>query len=82
MPTTIRRTTDWDVDAEHHHSDGSRAPMVEVDVRLGEPNAALPDLVADQSRTFRCSCGETVTVDLTINMKTELVDGLRSPKRA
>lgn len=80
MPTTIRRTTDWDVDAEHHHSDGSKAPMVEVDLKFGERDPAFPDLVADQARTFRCTCGETFTVDLVINMKTTVVERAEQPE--
>ena len=74
MPT-VRTTTDWDVSAEHHHADGSRWPMEEVGLEFGEPSAAFSDLVAAQTRTFRCSCGETMTVDLTVNMKHRLVEG-------
>jgi hypothetical protein len=75
MPTTIRTSTDWDVTAEHHHTDGSRAPMDDIGLELGEPSAAFSDLIAAQQRTFRCSCGETVTVNLMINMKQQLVAG-------
>ena len=47
--------------------------MAEIAVELGEPSAAFSDLVANQTRTFRCACGETVSVDLLINMKGEFV---------
>jgi hypothetical protein len=55
--------------------------MDEVDASYVElPDPAFPDLVANQTRTFRCSCGDTVSVDLLINMKREMQGVFTSPR--
>jgi hypothetical protein len=43
--------------------------MTEVKVvrRLVDP--AFPDMVVNQSRTFQCECGVTVTVDFLMNQR-------------
>lgn len=67
MGAVAKTSFNWEVNAEHPHEDGLR-PMAEVKVERRSV-LATTNLVADQSRTFRCDCGASFVVDFTATLQ-------------